>query len=129
MDCRILGFLRHNGWVPVSVRYPTLHSNAFQSSAPGLDRCEVKNFVGCHLVHSTDRKTIHIFQPKNLEDSFSHYIKTNRKIQTPGAPKTVVMRPEKGDDILLPKTKLSIVLVWVCYWIWLKSQDLTSQMQ
>jgi Reverse transcriptase (RNA-dependent DNA polymerase) len=43
------------------------------------DLGEVKNFVGCRLVHSTDGKTIHIFQPKltkNLEDSFSQYINT-----------------------------------------------------
>jgi hypothetical protein len=60
------------------------------------DLGEVKNFVGCRLVHSTDGKTIHIFQPKlitNIKDSFSQYINTNRKFQTPGAPKTVVMRP------------------------------------
>jgi Reverse transcriptase (RNA-dependent DNA polymerase) len=70
------------------------------------DLGEVKNFVGCRLVHSTDGKNIHIFQPKlikNLEDSFSQYINTNRKFQTPGAPKTVVMRPEKGDNVLSPK--------------------------
>jgi hypothetical protein len=69
------------------------------------DLGEVKNFVGCRLVHSTDGKTIHIFQPKlikNLEDSFSQYINTNRKFQTPGAPKIVVMRPEKGDPVLSP---------------------------
>ena len=93
------------------------------------DLGEVKNFVGCRLVHSTDGKTIHIFQPKlikNLEDSFSQYINTNRKFQTPGAPKTVVMLPEKV--YFLPKTKLSIVLVLVCYCIWLSIQDLTSQM-
>jgi hypothetical protein len=67
---------------------------------------EVKNFVGWRLIHSIDGKTIHIFQPKlikNLEDSFSQYINTNRKFQTPGAPKTVVMRPEKGDNVLSPK--------------------------
>jgi hypothetical protein len=73
------------------------------------DLGEVKNFVGCCLVHSTDGKTIHIYQPKllkNLEDSFSQYIDTNRKFQTPGAPKTVVMRPEKGDKMYFPpKTK------------------------
>jgi hypothetical protein len=70
------------------------------------DLGEVKNFVGFHLVHSIDGKTIHIFQPKlikNLEDSFSQYINTNRKFQTPGAPKTVVMHPEKGDNVLSPK--------------------------
>jgi hypothetical protein len=70
------------------------------------DLGEVKNFVGCHLVHSTDGKTIHIFQPKlikKLEDSFSQYINTNRKFQTPSAPKTVVMRHEKGDNVLSPK--------------------------
>jgi Reverse transcriptase (RNA-dependent DNA polymerase) len=55
------------------------------------DLGEVKNFVGCRLVHSTDGKTIHIFQPKlikNLEYSFSQYINTNRKFQ-------ILMRPEK----------------------------------
>jgi Reverse transcriptase (RNA-dependent DNA polymerase) len=70
------------------------------------DLGEVKYFVGCRLVHSTDGKTIHIFQPKlitNLEYSFSQYIDTNRKFQTPGAPKTFVMRPEKGDNVLSPK--------------------------
>jgi hypothetical protein len=44
------------------------------------DLGKVRNFVGCCLVHSTDRNTTHIFQPKlikNLEDSFSQYINTN----------------------------------------------------
>jgi hypothetical protein len=70
------------------------------------DLGEVKNFVGCRLVHSTDGRTIHIFQPKlvkNLVDSFFQYINTNRKFQTPGASKTVVMCPEKGDSVLSPK--------------------------
>jgi hypothetical protein len=90
----------------------------------------VKNFVGCRLVHSTDGKTIHIFQPKliqNLEYSFYQYININRKFQTPGA--TVVMRPEKGDNVLSPKDQQSIVWVLVCYCIWLSTQNLTSQMQ
>jgi hypothetical protein len=39
----------------------------------------------------------------NLEDPFSQYSHTNQKIQTPGAPKTVIMRPEKGDYVLSPK--------------------------
>jgi Reverse transcriptase (RNA-dependent DNA polymerase) len=61
------------------------------------DLGEVKNCVGCRLVHSTDGKTNHVFQSKlikNPEDSFSQYINTNRKFQTTGAPKTVVTRPE-----------------------------------
>jgi hypothetical protein len=44
----------------------------------------------------------YIFQPKlikNLKDSFSQYISTNRKFQNPG----VVMRAEKGDNVLSPK--------------------------
>jgi hypothetical protein len=72
------------------------------------DLGEVRNFVGCHLVHSTDGKTIHIFQPKlikNLEDFFSQYTNTNRKFQNPGAPKTVDRCPEKGDHVLSPKDK------------------------
>jgi hypothetical protein len=80
------------------------------------DLGEVKNFVGCRLVHSTYGKTIHIYQPKlikNLEDSFSQYINTNRKFQTPGAPKTVVMRPEKGDDILSPKDQVFGMLLYL----------------
>jgi hypothetical protein len=55
------------------------------------------------LVPSTDVKTINLFQPKLikiLEDSFSLCIKINRKFQTPGAPKVVVINPEKGDDVL-----------------------------
>jgi hypothetical protein len=70
------------------------------------DLGEVYNFVGFCLVHATDGKTIHIFQPKlikNLEDSFYQYINTNRKFQTSDAPKTVVKRPEKGDNVLSPK--------------------------
>jgi Reverse transcriptase (RNA-dependent DNA polymerase) len=83
------------------------------------DLGEVNNFVGGRLVHSTVGKTIHIFQPKpikNLEDSFSQYIKTNSKFQTPGAPKTVVMRPEKGDNVLSPKDqtkyRLGVGMLW-----------------
>jgi hypothetical protein len=98
------------------------------------DLGEVKNFVGCRRVHSTDGKTIHIFQPKlikNLEDSFSKYINTNRKFQTPGAPKTVVMRPEIGDNVLSPKdqTKYHSGVGMLLYLVkWLSTQDLTSQM-
>jgi hypothetical protein len=97
------------------------------------DLGEVKYFVGCHLVHSTDGKTIHIFQPKlikNLEDSFSQYINTNQKFQTPGAPKTVVVHPEKGDDILSPKdqTKYRSGVGMLLYLV-KNTQDLTSQMQ
>jgi hypothetical protein len=97
------------------------------------DLGEVKYFVGCHLVHSTDGKTIHIFQPKlikNLEDSFSQYINTNQKFQTPGAPKPVVVHPEKGDDILSPKdqTKYRSGVGMLLYLV-KNTQDLTSQMQ
>jgi Reverse transcriptase (RNA-dependent DNA polymerase) len=80
------------------------------------DLGEVKKFVGCHLIHSTDGKSIHIFQPKlikNLEDSFSQYINTNRTFQTPGAPKTVVMRPKKGDNVLSSKDQTK-----VSFWCW-----------
>jgi hypothetical protein len=68
------------------------------------DLGKVKNFVGYRLVYSTDGKTIHIFQPKLIKnpDSFSQYNNTNRKFQTPGAPETVVMRSEKGDNVLSP---------------------------
>jgi hypothetical protein len=95
------------------------------------DLSEVENIVGCCLVHSKDGKTIHIFQPKrikNLEDSFSQYIDTNRKFQTSGDPKTaVVMCPEKGDVLSLKnQTKYHS---GVCYCIWLNTQDLTSQMR
>jgi hypothetical protein len=40
-----------------------------------------------------------------LKIPFSQYICTNRKFQTPGAPETVVTRPEKGDHVLSPKDK------------------------
>jgi hypothetical protein len=78
------------------------------------------------LLVVTDGKTIDIFQPKlikNLEDSFSQCINTNRKFQTPGVPKTVVLCPEKEDDVLSPKDQTKY------HSIWLNTQDLTSQMQ
>jgi Reverse transcriptase (RNA-dependent DNA polymerase) len=93
----------------VSFGTPKIIEQVMKSISSALklkDLGEVNNFVGCHLIHSTDGKTIHIFQPKlfkNLEDSFSQYINTNRKFQTPGALKTGAMLLGKGDNVLSPK--------------------------
>jgi hypothetical protein len=69
---------------------------------------EMKHFVGCHIIEATDSKTIYIHQPKllkHLEEEFGSKLpKTKRFYATPGAPKTVIMRPEK-DDPLIPNTQ------------------------
>jgi hypothetical protein len=49
MNCRTLGFLRHNGWVPVPVRYLAHRSNAFQCSVPGLDRCPANSLTSLDI--------------------------------------------------------------------------------
>jgi hypothetical protein len=67
----------------------------------------MKHFVGCHLIDSPDKQTIYIHQPKllhHLEEGFSQYIKQGSRVYlTPGAPKTVVMRPEEKDPVLNPE--------------------------
>jgi hypothetical protein len=40
---------------------------------------------------------------------------TNRKLQTPGASKTVVMRPEKGDAVISPKEQTKYHSGWCWY--------------
>ena len=67
------------------------------------DLGEMKNFVGCHLVESADKKTIWIHQPKlikHLKKDFKSYITTERVYRTPAAPKTVIMRPEENDPVI-----------------------------
>jgi len=68
------------------------------------DLGEMKHFVGCHIIESNDSKTIYIHQPKllkHLEDEFRSKLPTTKRFYgTPGAPKTVIMRPEKGDPLI-----------------------------
>jgi len=64
---------------------------------------KMEHFVGCHLIENETKDTIWIHQPKlikNLKKSFGDLIKTERVFNTPGAPKTVIMRPLKDDPLL-----------------------------
>jgi hypothetical protein len=70
------------------------------------DLGNMEHFVGCHLIESADKKTIYIHQPKlikHLEDTFGSLVKTNSCNLTPGAPKTVIMRPQPEDPKLNPE--------------------------
>jgi hypothetical protein len=67
---------------------------------------QLKNFVGCHIIENKEKDTIYIHQPKlikHLEEEFGSDVTTGKVNITPGAPKYVVMRPEKGDPLLTPE--------------------------
>ena len=64
---------------------------------------EMKHFIGCHLIHDKNKETIWIHQPKllkNLKEGFEKLVKSNREYQTPGAPHTVIIRPQPGDPLI-----------------------------
>jgi Reverse transcriptase (RNA-dependent DNA polymerase) len=70
------------------------------------DLGSMKNFVGCHVIEVKEENTIYIHQPKlikHLEEAFGSYVTTGKINITPGAPKYVVMRPEKGAPFLTPE--------------------------
>jgi hypothetical protein len=66
----------------------------------------LENFVGCKISHSlTDKvKTLGITQPKlikHLEEAFQNELKgVTRVYDTPAGPKTIIMRPEKGEPLI-----------------------------
>jgi hypothetical protein len=63
---------------------------------------KIKHFVGCHVVESPLDKTISIHQPKflkHLQEAFGKLANTSRCHNTPGAPKTVSMCPDKPDPV------------------------------
>ena len=65
----------------------------------------LKHFVGCHIVQDTGIPgKIYIHQPKlikHLEEQFGDKIKDiNRTYSTPAGPKTMILRPEKGDKLI-----------------------------
>jgi hypothetical protein len=63
----------------------------------------MKHFVCCHIIGNKEKDTIYIHQPKlikHLEEEFGSYVTTGKVNITPGAPKYVVMRPEKGGPLL-----------------------------
>jgi hypothetical protein len=66
----------------------------------------MKHFVGCHIIENKEKATIYIHQPKlikHLEEEFGSHVTTGEVNITPGAPKYVVMRPEKCDLLLIPE--------------------------
>jgi hypothetical protein len=66
----------------------------------------MEHFVGCHLLENKSRNTMWIHQPKlirHLEESFMHLMQDTRSYRTPGAPKTVVLRPISTDELISAK--------------------------
>jgi hypothetical protein len=64
---------------------------------------EMEHFVGCHLIQNKRKDTIWIHQPKllkNLKETFGDMVKNKRVFATPGAPRTVVMRPQTDDPLI-----------------------------
>jgi hypothetical protein len=64
---------------------------------------EMEHFVGCHLIQSVKKDIIWIHQPKllkNLKEHFGEMVKEKRVYKTPGAPKTVIIRPMKDDPLI-----------------------------
>jgi hypothetical protein len=67
------------------------------------DLGQMTHFIGCHIIRDKNKKGILLHQPKlikHLEEDFSAYIKTERIYLTPGAPKTVIMRPDPNDPMI-----------------------------
>jgi Reverse transcriptase (RNA-dependent DNA polymerase) len=66
----------------------------------------MKHFVGCHIIDNKEKDNIYIHQPKlikHLEEEFGSHVTTGKVNITPGAPKYVAMRPEKGNPLLTPE--------------------------
>jgi hypothetical protein len=64
---------------------------------------EMEHFVGCHLITNEKKDTIWIHQPKllnNLREKFGTLVKDKRVYTTPGAPRTVIMRPMQDDPLI-----------------------------
>jgi Reverse transcriptase (RNA-dependent DNA polymerase) len=69
------------------------------------DLGKMENFVGCHLMETKEKDAIYIHQPKllkHLEEDFGHHVTTNRIFLTPGAPKSVIMHPDRDDPLIPP---------------------------
>jgi hypothetical protein len=67
------------------------------------DLGQMTHFIGCHIIRDKNKKGILLHQPKlikHLEEAFFAYIKTERIYLTPGAPKTVIMRPDPNDPMI-----------------------------
>jgi hypothetical protein len=64
---------------------------------------EMEYFVGCHLIQNAKKDTIWVHQPKllkSLKETFGEMVKHKRVFPTPGAPRTVVMRPQEDDPLI-----------------------------
>jgi hypothetical protein len=71
---------------------------------------KLEHFVGCHVIESEQKDMIRIHQPKlikNMKLHFGKLITTQRMFATPASPRTLVIRPEKG-DVLISKENQGI---------------------
>jgi hypothetical protein len=68
------------------------------------DLGKLEHFVGCRLIQDmNDKNKILIHQPKllkHLEADFKKLIGKPKQYSTPAGPKTIIMRPEKGDKLI-----------------------------
>ena len=65
----------------------------------------LQHFVGCHIIQPTSHpNTLYIHQPKllkHLQEDFGSQANQVKKVyKTPAGPKTVIMRPQKGDPLI-----------------------------
>jgi hypothetical protein len=64
---------------------------------------EMKHAVGFHLIQKAKKDTIWVHQPKllkNLKETFGEMVKQRHILSTPGAPRTVAMRPQEDDPLI-----------------------------
>jgi hypothetical protein len=79
--------------------------NALSTTFKVKDLGPLKNFVGCKIIQTQQEiNTIYIHQPKllkHLKEVFGTLIKQTATLyKAPAGPKTVIMRPEKGDPLI-----------------------------
>jgi hypothetical protein len=67
---------------------------------------KMEHFVGCHILENKSKDTIWIHQPKlikNLKSQFEHLVNNMKVYTTPAGPRTMIVRPQKGDAIISPE--------------------------
>jgi hypothetical protein len=69
------------------------------------DLGKMETFVGCKIIKNETKDTIWIYQPKlinNLREQFGDAVQSVREYKTPAAPRSINVRPQKGDTLISP---------------------------
>jgi Reverse transcriptase (RNA-dependent DNA polymerase) len=67
------------------------------------DLGKMETFVGCQIIENDKRDTIWLHQPKllkHLKEQFGELVSKVKPVTTPAAPRTIIVRPEKGDTLI-----------------------------